>query len=588
MAEKIMLEWNPGKVCFGLSRMGYSAPSAICDIVDNSVSNGASNCWIKINKKEEEYADTKPENIKEILIIDDGNGMSKEKMLEALNLGASDKDYIKGTLSKFGLGLKSASFSQGQRVEVVSSSGKGNFVKATIDLDLISDEYFCNIESLTDADKELIVEYCKDGHGTIVRIAKVRENNQATISNLRESLMSGGNKCTTNLGVVYYYYLLDGLNIFFQDEAVKPYDVIFEEEANGNGNLDARNWDGLTTKWVEKDKEIEVEPGTNIKMKISVVELPYPKLFNFEESVERTNVIKKYGIGAGNYGFYIYRNKRMIAWADKLDGLVSLNSSLYGFRGRILIQDDADEYFNIDVKKTRIEISGKLKQELQMKCDQYTRECVEAWEHASQLYKDKTKRKTEEITNEIVGDGNLKNDLTCEGINTPERAQQRTKNLEEIANSYKEKAIEETKKRLLNEGKNTDDVTEEEIRKTIKGNNESGRIHKIDFLPENVLFEPFYDATDGNSVRVNLNHGFADRVYRKNKEDVPLQVHIEMFLVALAEAEDRVMASTEANTNKTAMKKMFMEYRICLSDILGKICREKEDVIPPAKEDIYE
>lgn len=33
----------------------------------------------------------------------------------------------------------------------------------------------------------------------------------------------------------------------------------------------------------------------------------------------------------------------MIAWADKLDGLVSLNSSLYGFRGRILIQDNADE-----------------------------------------------------------------------------------------------------------------------------------------------------------------------------------------------------------------------------------------------------
>lgn len=45
------------------------------------------------------------------------------------------------------------------------------------------------------------------------------------------------------------------------------------------------------------------------------------------------------------------------------------------------------------------------------------------------------------------------------------------------------------------------------------------------------------------------------------------------------------MASTEDNTNKTAMKTMFMEYRICLSDILGKICREKEDVIPPAKEE---
>ena len=52
MPEEIEnLGWNPNRVLFGLSRIGYTPHSAIADIVDNSVTNAASmsrrgNCYV--------------------------------------------------------------------------------------------------------------------------------------------------------------------------------------------------------------------------------------------------------------------------------------------------------------------------------------------------------------------------------------------------------------------------------------------------------------------------------------------------------------------------------------------------------------
>lgn len=58
VAEKILLNWNPGRVCYGLSRIGYTPTSAICDIVDNSVSAEAKNIWIYMKKENEFFAES--------------------------------------------------------------------------------------------------------------------------------------------------------------------------------------------------------------------------------------------------------------------------------------------------------------------------------------------------------------------------------------------------------------------------------------------------------------------------------------------------------------------------------------------------
>ena len=72
-----------------------------------------------------------------------------------------------------------------------------------------------------------------------------------------------------------------------------------------------------------------------------------------------------YLIGAGNYGFYIYRNWRLISWADRL-GFVPRDQDLYSFRGRLLINGDADDILNIDVTKSHIHLSEIAQDQLKL------------------------------------------------------------------------------------------------------------------------------------------------------------------------------------------------------------------------------
>ncbi len=96
--------------------LGYTAETAIADIVDNSIAAGAKNVWIILV----------PENEKEprrLAIFDDGSGMSPPVLLDAMRPGAKNPldTRRRSDLGRFGLGLKTASFSQCRSLTVASS-----------------------------------------------------------------------------------------------------------------------------------------------------------------------------------------------------------------------------------------------------------------------------------------------------------------------------------------------------------------------------------------------------------------------------------------------------------------------------------
>lgn len=96
-----------------LRGLGYTAPTAIADIVDNSVSAGAARVeiWLAWDGTRSRVA-----------IVDNGRGMSDAELEKAMRLG--DKSPLDardpGDLGRFGMGLKTASFSQCQRLTVAS------------------------------------------------------------------------------------------------------------------------------------------------------------------------------------------------------------------------------------------------------------------------------------------------------------------------------------------------------------------------------------------------------------------------------------------------------------------------------------
>ena len=87
--------------------LNYSFEQAIADLVDNSISADAKNIWIYIDRKNGafKFNDTL------IAVVDDGHGMSLEKLTETLEYGYDSAD-TPTNLGAFGLGMKTAATSQ--------------------------------------------------------------------------------------------------------------------------------------------------------------------------------------------------------------------------------------------------------------------------------------------------------------------------------------------------------------------------------------------------------------------------------------------------------------------------------------------
>ena len=95
--------------------IGYSLETAVADIVDNSISASAKNIWINRIWKGGDSI---------VTIMDDGHGMSGDEIIQAMRPGAQNplEERSATDLGRFGLGLKTASFSQCRTLTVMSKT----------------------------------------------------------------------------------------------------------------------------------------------------------------------------------------------------------------------------------------------------------------------------------------------------------------------------------------------------------------------------------------------------------------------------------------------------------------------------------
>ncbi len=350
MDERRTRRTNARRLLVGLGGMGHTPQEAICDIVDNAVSAGAENVYIRIGKLDEMLNDNRRNNVREYLIIDDGKGMTDDEMGNALDLGSDDSHYAPGTLSKFGLGLKSASFANGDRLELISGVA-GLFRKESVELGEIEDECFSRVAGLDDEDRQLVDAYLPDGHGTIVRVAKIRNLEHPSINSVTKDLKR-------KLGAIYYYFIREnGLRLHLLNTTdadpnpIGPFDPLFVDEIQDGAILNENDWDGRTVNWLmtPEDVVLDTVAGKTITARIEMTQLPHPPVFQLEG--KQIEVRNHYGIEAKNYGFYVYRNRRLISWADRLGGIVPNDQDFHSFRGRILMSEIADEAFGIGSRR---------------------------------------------------------------------------------------------------------------------------------------------------------------------------------------------------------------------------------------------
>ena len=588
--SEIKISINPGRVLFGLSKIGYTPASALCDIIDNAVMAGAKSINILVNRHNKEFTDSKRGNVKEYLIIDNGVGMTREMMLNALTLGSSETFYANNSLSKFGLRLKSATFSQGDTLELISGRD-GHFLKFKVNLPAIQarDEYFATQEDLNIEDLTTIAEYLSEGHGTIVKIGDVRKEGHPSIRTTTDEL----NK---KVGVIYYYFIKDdNVSITMDNKPFPAIDVLFTEEANENENLNEHEWEGKEVSWIMKPDDLILDIDTGIKGRIEVTQLPHPPTFTITRGGDKA-IRDKYFIGAGNYGYYVYRNKRLISWAETFPSLnepiIPQDQDMYSFRGRILIGNDADEAFNVDVKKSSITLSDDAWNSISDITKDLKKKSKNAWKNAGRLKAEKEGQEPNQTANQIVEPLEIP-DMLPGVMPIPDDTIIEVQ--KEIETSMKRR-IEREKKRVIEEieesnsnGGEEQILTEEEIFETaLKGeiNPYATKIFRVRALEDNKLWEPYYDTENGHCVRINKLHRFAKLIFEDNIDNTDLQVLFELILhqLALSEVETiKYLKPFYSKITTADLQNILSDYRKYTSEYLANMCRHLEDKLPPLK-----
>lgn len=573
------LDIDAGRLLFGLSRIGYTTTSALCDIVDNSVRAKASVINIIIKKERDELSDIRKNNVSQYVVIDNGEGMDRNGLIEALKLGSSESDYESHTLSKFGLGMKSATFSQGETLELISSAGQ-DFIKYRVSLPEVMQQkkYFANNPDLSAEDQTLIKQYLPNGRGTIVRLADIRKNNHPSVKNTLKELRS-------KLGVIYYYFIQEqGLDIYLEGERIKPFDPLFTEEADANGNLNENEWEGLDVRWIEKPKTLTLDDEAGVSATIEVTQMPYPPIFKLKPigDYQDHSIRDKYRIDASNYGFYVYRNKRLISWATHLDGIIPYDQDFYAFRGRVIIDDTADDFFNIDVKKSVLTLSEEAWNSISDFTKDAKSKSKAAWLNAGRVRKEIMNQDPNDIANRLLeqfdqiellpGDEELDEDDAARRIESI---------LADMAKKIK--VIVRMMRQDKGEPASDDsDPTPAEKEAAVKGqsNLELSKIFRVSSVMDNLLWEYYYDTDLGKCVRINKMHRFAKYIYEDNSENRDLQIIFDLFMLQVAEAEHYVY-TVIPDYSYEQLNPILYEFRRVISEFLANMCRRLEDSLPP-------
>lgn len=118
-----------------LRDVGYKdSISAVCEHVDNAVQWGAKNIRVYFNQRGKR-GDTKID----VLVLDDGAGMSPETLRVAMAFGGSTVYDRRDGIGRFGVGMKTAALSMAPRLEVYSWQDTTGFYFSELDVEEIGE-----------------------------------------------------------------------------------------------------------------------------------------------------------------------------------------------------------------------------------------------------------------------------------------------------------------------------------------------------------------------------------------------------------------------------------------------------------------
>lgn len=317
------------------SRLGYRIADAIADLIDNSVDAEARNVHVRFIRS--------THGIHSVVVADNGRGMSSDELTEAMRFGSRSRK-TGGQLGKYGIGLKSASLSQADRVTVLSRQGR-RMTGRRWTLENVKDNWTCEVlfeKEVREAFAIPFGEFTITEAGTIV-IWEELEHLQALPNHVDAVMARTKKELLTELGIKFHRF------------------------------IESRRLD------ISIDEQMALEEPGDIPTYVSALDpfgyersghAQYPIILrlNVEGSVVSVEChiwppnsrLPNYRLGGGRValrqGFYFYRNDRVIqagGWNQIRPDDGEPHYSLA--RVKVDLPSSLDSLFKLDVAKSRLD-----------------------------------------------------------------------------------------------------------------------------------------------------------------------------------------------------------------------------------------
>jgi hypothetical protein len=357
---------NAAKLINSLRHLDYTNLSAVCDIIDNSVDAEASQIWINILSSENG-------GVEKIEIIDDGKGMDRDTLDEALKLGSETGKNAVYDLGLYGMGLVTASISMGRRLEVITKAKGLGIYRAVQDLDTIQEvnrfiklmeevegkEALAFEKFIMELEKKHINQTDKN-----IQTSQVNSATKVTISKIDRFEMARAsafaNKLSERIGQVFRKFIQAGKCSFYVNgNQIDAIDPIMDYEPS-----------------LLMEDIIKLEGGD---IRISIYELKdYGTEINHDKN-----------LNIANQGFYVLRNNREIATGESF-GIFHKHNDFNLLRVEFNYPATLDSLLNTGFSKQRIRFDQSIGDKVSKICNPFIRQ-VRA--RAKQKQKDNREKK---------------------------------------------------------------------------------------------------------------------------------------------------------------------------------------------------
>ena len=326
-----------------LRAFGYDLGTAIADLVDNCVSAGAKNVWVDF---------IWAENNSCIVITDDGHGMSESRLRDAMRLGSRHPGEHRAAddLGRFGLGMKTASFSQCRCVTVNTKVAGQKSVLRRWDLDHLAktDKWEVLLFARHDSERHFR-RLSSLSSGTCVlwqQMDRIMRGLETGLERDRDTFIARCEEVERHLALVFHRLLESPmrLRLFVNNHPVVPFDPFFISAAT-------------------QELPVNHLPSPSGTVVVEPFVMPHESKLLDEDERRHAGDPKDW---TARQGFYIYRQDRLLfssSWLGYRDWRKDEHHKLA--RIRISLPNTSDEDWQIDVTKSKARPPLALRDELQ-------------------------------------------------------------------------------------------------------------------------------------------------------------------------------------------------------------------------------